>query len=91
MAESDIKRACEDYLQYRMNLGELVFVRLNAGEFIEVRGTTRRKIRGAPAGASDLFILKGKRAVRRGVARNPSTPPAVLQALADRKAERGER
>lgn len=57
MIEADLKRAVEDYLQYKMNVGELYFDRLNSGEFIEVRGETRRRIKGCRAGTSDLFVI----------------------------------
>lgn len=63
MSEAALKHTVTDYLQYQMNLGELLFIRLNAGDFIEVRGTTRRRVKGAPAGCPDLLILKGGRTI----------------------------
>lgn len=63
MTEGDLKRTITDYLSYQMNLGELVFIRLNAGDFIEVRGETRRRVKGAPKGCPDLLILKGGRTI----------------------------
>lgn len=63
MSEAALKRTVTDYLQYQMNLGELVFIRLNAGDFIEVRGATRRRVKGAPKGCPDLLILKGGRTI----------------------------
>jgi hypothetical protein len=61
LREADIKRAVEDYLQYGQNQGKWVFLRLNSGEFIEVRGKTRRRIKGCPKGTADfLVITKGE-------------------------------
>ena len=58
MKESELKHAVEEYLQYQQNLGRLLFLRLNAGDFIEVRGNTRRRIKGCPKGTADLLVLK---------------------------------
>lgn len=59
ISEADIKRAVEDYLQYAENQGRLIFFRLNAGDFIEVRGGTRRRIKGSPKGTADYLVLQG--------------------------------
>ena len=59
ISEADVKRAVEDWLQYASNQGKLYFERLNAGEFIETRGDTRRRIKGAPKGAADFEVLQG--------------------------------
>ena len=58
LSEGDLKRSVEDYLQYKMNAGELYFDRLNSGEFIEVRGESRRRIKGCRKGTADFFVLK---------------------------------
>lgn len=74
MKEADLKRAVEDYLQYKQNAGELVFLRLNAGDFIEVRGNTRRRIKGCPKGTADFLVfMKSGEMVwgSRGTTKNP--------------------
>ena len=58
MSEADIKRAIEEYLTYQMNLGNLWFERLNAGDFIEVRGETRRRVKGARKGTADYIVIQ---------------------------------
>ena len=61
LTESQIKYTVGDFLQYEQNAGNLYFDRLNSGEFIEVRGQTRRRIIGCRKGTADLFILiKGR-------------------------------
>jgi len=57
LTEAELKRQIEDYLTYQMNSGKLYFDRLNSGEFIEVRGQSRRRIRGCREGTADFFIL----------------------------------
>lgn len=58
MKEADLKLAVTDYLQYAQNQGKLVYLRLNAGDFIEVRGDTRRRVKGCPKGTADLMVIK---------------------------------
>ena len=58
MKEAELKSAVEEYLQYGANQGKWVFLRLNSGDFIEVRGQTRRRIKGCPKGTADFLILK---------------------------------
>ena len=58
MKEAELKRTVEDYLQIQMNMGKLYFDRLNSGDFIEVRGKTRRRIKGCRKGTADFFVLK---------------------------------
>ena len=58
ISEAEIKYACEEYLQIGMNMGKWVYLRLNAGDFIEVRGGTRRRIRGCPKGTADLVVMQ---------------------------------
>lgn len=57
MKEGELKLAIEEYLQYGQNQGKWMFLRLNAGDFIEVRGNTRRRIKGCPKGTADFFVL----------------------------------
>ena len=57
--EGSLKSAVDDYLQVRKNQGKLVFLRLNAGDFIEARGKTRRRIKGCPKGTADFEVIKG--------------------------------
>ena len=57
MKESDLKRTVTEYLEYAQNLGKLVYLRLNSGDFIEVRGNTRRRIKGCQAGTADILVL----------------------------------
>ena len=58
ITEADIKRTVADYLEYAQNQGKLYYDRLNSGDFIEVRGQTRRRIKGCRAGTADFFVLK---------------------------------
>jgi len=57
MNEAELKSAITDYLQFLMNQGKLYFDRLNSGEFIEVRGNSRRRIIGCRKGTADFFVL----------------------------------
>lgn len=57
MKESELKKTVEDYLQIKMNQGILYFDRLNSGDFIEVRGSTRRRVRGCRKGTADFFMF----------------------------------
>lgn len=55
--EADLKRTVTEYLDILQNQGKLVWLRLNAGDFIEVRGNTRRRIKGCPAGTADIQVI----------------------------------
>jgi len=57
MSESELKRTVEDYLTILQSQGKLFFLRLNSGDFIEVRGETRRRIKGCPKGTADLMVI----------------------------------
>ena len=57
LTESQIMRAINDYLECGMNQGKWYFDRLNSGEFIEVRGGSRRRVKGCREGTSDFFVL----------------------------------
>jgi len=58
LTEAEVKRSVEDYLSYAMNQGKLWFCRLNAGDFIDTRGGSRRRIKGAGAGTADLIVIQ---------------------------------
>ena len=58
ISEASIKRAITDYLEIGQAQGRWVYLRLNSGDFIEVRGDTRRRIKGCMAGTSDLLVIK---------------------------------
>ncbi len=58
ITEAEVKKGVEDYLQYQMNQGKLWFERMNAGDFIEVRGETRRRIKGAKKGTADFIVIQ---------------------------------
>ena len=58
LTEAEVKSGVEEYLQVAMNQGKLWFCRLNAGDFIEVRGETRRRIKGAPKGTADFIVVQ---------------------------------
>lgn len=58
MLERDLKRAVNDYLQYGTNQGKWYADQLFSGEAIEVRGKTRRKIRGCKAGTADFYVIQ---------------------------------
>ena len=59
LSEAQVKRGVTDYLEIMQAQGRLVYFRLNAGDFIEVRGNTRRRIKGAPKGTADLIVIQG--------------------------------
>ena len=63
MKESELKLQVEQYLEYQMNMGNLLYLRLNSGNFIEVRGETRRRIKGCPKGTADLVVIKDGHAI----------------------------
>ncbi len=58
LTEGEVKRAINDRLEYAQNQGQLIFLRLNSGDFIEVRGDTRRRVRGCPAGTADYVVFQ---------------------------------
>ncbi len=59
LTESQVKNAVAEYLEWQQNLGELWFERLNAGDYIEARGETRRRIKGAKKGTADFIVVQG--------------------------------
>uniref|UniRef100_A0A6M3LQD4 VRR-NUC domain-containing protein n=1 Tax=viral metagenome TaxID=1070528 RepID=A0A6M3LQD4_9ZZZZ len=54
MKESEVLRACEDYLQYQRNQCKLWFTRLNSGD-IFMEG---RRFKGAGKGTADLMVVQ---------------------------------
>lgn len=58
LTEAQVKQACEHYLTTAQNQGKLWYTRLNAGDFIETRGGSRRRIKGAGAGTADFVVIQ---------------------------------
>ncbi len=58
MKENELKTTVADYLQIGMNQGKWYYDRLNSGDFIEVRGDTRRRIKGCRKGTADFLVLQ---------------------------------
>ena len=61
LTEGQLKSAVSDYLEIGQNQGKWVYLRLNAGDFIEVRGNTRRRIKGCPKGTADFVVIRAQR------------------------------
>lgn len=59
LTEGQVKKAVAEHLQCLMDQGKLWFCRLNAGDFIERRGGSRRRIKGAGAGTADFIVIQG--------------------------------
>ncbi len=59
LTEGEVKKGVEDDLQIARNQGKLWYCRLNAGDFIEVRGGSRRRIKGAGKGTADFIVIQG--------------------------------
>ena len=57
ISEAQLKSAVSDYLEIGQAQGKWIYLRLNSGDFIEVRGNTRRRIKGCPKGTSDFIVL----------------------------------
>ena len=59
MTEGQLKQACEEYLQIRKNQGDLIFLRLNSGNFFisNSDGSFKRRVRGCPKGTADLVVI----------------------------------
>ncbi|KKK89499.1 hypothetical protein LCGC14_2732490 [marine sediment metagenome] len=57
MKEADLKRTVQEYLDWGQNQGRWLYLRLNAGNFIEVRGNTRRRVMGCQPGTSDFVVI----------------------------------
>ena len=63
ISEAQLKHSVAEYLEYGRNLGKWMSLRLNAGDYIETRGTTRRRVRGCPKGTSDFLVIKDGKAI----------------------------
>ena len=61
LTEAQLKRQVEDFLAFGVNQGRWYADRLNSGEFIEVRGKTRRRIKGCRKGTADFFVIRNSR------------------------------
>jgi len=59
VSESEVKYAVNEYLETIKAMGKLWFCRLNAGDFIEERGGSRRRIKGAGKGTADFIVIQG--------------------------------
>ncbi len=65
--EAAIKRACEERLQIRQNMGELLYLRLNSGDMFTFYPrkdgkVMRYRVKGCPKGTLDIFVLKDAQA-----------------------------
>ena len=58
MKEGELKLTVDQYLRFGENMGKWMYLRLNAGDFIEVRGKTRRRIKGCPEGTADFVVIR---------------------------------
>ena len=58
ISEAEIKNACEEWLQYQQNLGNLFYLRLNSGRAFVKRGDKYYAIQLCEAGTADFFVLK---------------------------------
>lgn len=61
--EGVLKREVASYLEGLAAWGKLMLLRLNAGDFIEVRGRYRRRVKGCPKGTADLLVVYNSRIV----------------------------
>ena len=61
--EAGIKRACEELLGYKMNLGQLWFTRLNSGSVFIKQGANVYKAKLSPIGTPDLMVIQKGRIV----------------------------
>lgn len=57
MNEAELKYAVSEYLQYKMNAGELYFDRLNSGSLLAKRGEKVYKVELCREGTADFFVL----------------------------------
>ncbi len=57
ITEKDLKFAVEQYLEYGTNQGKWYADRLQAGEVIEVRGKTRRRVKLCRIGTADFYMI----------------------------------
>lgn len=57
ITEAQLKHSVSEYLEYGQNQGKWMSLRLNSGDYIETRGTTRRRVKGCAKGTSDLMVI----------------------------------
>ena len=57
ITEAQLKHSVSEYLEYGQNQGKWLYLRLNAGDYIETRGTTRRRVKGCAKGTSDFLVI----------------------------------
>ena len=61
MSEADLKYAVEEWLQYKMNAGELYFDRLNSGSVLVKRGEKVYRVELCREGTADFFVIRARR------------------------------
>lgn len=61
--EGVLKREVDNYLQELADQGKLILLRLNAGDFLDVRGGYRRRVKGCPKGTADMLVVYDSRIV----------------------------
>lgn len=57
LSEADIKRSCESFLYSLMNMGKLLYFRLNSGNILIGEGEAKRMFKGCPKGTSDGLVV----------------------------------
>lgn len=59
ITEAQIKRACEEYLEYGQNLGKWMWLRLNSGHAFMPGGSKAfYKIKLCPKGTADILVIR---------------------------------
>ncbi len=58
MKEADLQRAVSDYLQYKMNAGDLYFDRLNSGSVLVKRGVKTYRVELCREGTADFMVVR---------------------------------
>ncbi len=83
VSEADIKRTIADFLEVGENQERWLFDRLNAGDFIETRGNSRRRIKGAKKGRADFVVYQAGQATAnyRTIITSPSIPVCFVTFL----------
>ena len=67
VSEKDLQRTVTDYLTIRMNLGDLVFNRLNSGQVIVKRGGRHYALNLCHSGTPDFIIHKKGESGKHGI------------------------
>ena len=60
VSEKDLQRAVTDYLTIKMNMGELVFNRLNSGQVIVKRGDKHYALNLCHTGTPDFIVHQNR-------------------------------